>query len=610
MSVLTAAWFMCASASLMLAFMHLLLWFRERRRAVYLLSCMMAASASASAFLEHALLRTESLENYRRLIRWENLAISLILVPMVWFVYAYFGTGRRWLALTITALWAASLVVNFLSPYSVTFAEITDLAQQAAFWGEQFTVPLGSAHPWVWVPNLASALILVFVVDAAVRAWRLGSRRRAAVVGGAITFFIVSAGIHTPLVDMGWVATPYMISFAFLAILLAMSYELVDDAVQASRLTREVTASERRWRGLLENVQLAVVGVDPSGRISYGNPYLLRLLGRGPEDLLGRPATVLVPPEDAAELERRFREAAATGPRPHSQWTLVQASGDRRQLVWSTVRLENGEGDFAGILSIGADVTERLKAERDLRETRGQLERLARANLLGELVSSLAHELNQPLAAILSNAQAARRFLRADPPDLEEVGAVLDDIVRDDKRAGEVIQGVRNLLQRGAEPREPVDMSDAVRESVRLLRNELDDQGVELAESYAPTPLVVPAGRVEIVQVALNLIMNAARALRTRAAGRRRIEVETGLAGKTARLRVSDTGPGVAAELMPRVFEAFATDCPDGLGMGLAIARRIVEAHGGRIWAKDAAGGGAVFSVELPALSGAESQTK
>jgi hypothetical protein len=232
---------MCASASLMLAFMHLLLWFRERRRGVYLLSFAMAASA----FLAHTLLRTESLETYRRLIRWENLAIAFILVPMVWFVYAYLGTGRRWLALTVTGLWAASLLVNFLSPNSVTFAEISGLVQQTAFWGERFTVPLESAHPWVWMTNVASVLILVFVADAAVRAWRRGLRRRAAVVGGAIIFFIVSAGIHTPLVDVGMVATPYMISFAFLANLLAMSYVT---SQKPRALTEGLTQSRARGR--------------------------------------------------------------------------------------------------------------------------------------------------------------------------------------------------------------------------------------------------------------------------------------------------------------------------------------------------------------------------
>jgi C4-dicarboxylate-specific signal transduction histidine kinase len=162
--------------------------------------------------------------------------------------------------------------------------------------------------------------------------------------------------------------------------------------------------------------------------------------------MIGKPITSLVRASDRAELSERLATAARTDPRPQSRWDLVCASGEVRSLAWSTVRLTDKEDCYTGLVSIGADETDRLAAERDLERTRHELERLGRANMLGELVSALAHELNQPLAAILSNAQAASRFLDSDHLDPAELREIFDDIVQDDKRAGEVIQRLRLMV--------------------------------------------------------------------------------------------------------------------------------------------------------------------
>ena len=145
----------------MLGLIHLLFWFRDRKSYVYLLSSLMAFSAGVSAVLELGLLLTESLDTYRILMRWENVAIFMILVPMVWFIQNYFQTGRRWLAVSITLLWGAGLVVNFLSPHSLTFIEVSELQRLPAFWGEVYTVPLGTENPRVRgsIPRLATIFI-------------------------------------------------------------------------------------------------------------------------------------------------------------------------------------------------------------------------------------------------------------------------------------------------------------------------------------------------------------------------------------------------------------------------------------------------------------------
>jgi len=474
MSPLVVAWSMCVSVCLMLGLMHLLFWFRDRRVNAYLLSATMGFSAAVSALLELAMLTTESLDTYSNLLRWENLAIFMILVPMVWFIDRYFVTGRRWLAVTITILWSIGILINFLSPGSLTFYHITELRQLTAFWGERFTIPVGEINPWKLVADIASILILLYTMDATVRLWRRRHSKRAWIVGGSIAVFILFAGIHTPLVDAGLVATPYMISFFFLALVLALSYLVVMDAVKAS---------------------------------GY---------------------------------------------------------------------------------------------ERELLQIRRTLDQLTRANLLNECTTMLAHELNQPLTAILSNAQAARQFLASNTPQLNEIREILDDIVRDDKRAGEIIQRLRRILKKEDVVRKRFDLNAAIEEVVGLLGNDFKSRNIRISAQYALKLPLLYAGRIELQQVILNLLVNASRAMNAVPAERRKINIRTQVIDGAVLVEVVDSGPGISSEVHEHLFDRFISDNEDGLGMGLAICRRIVESHDGRIWAENRERGGAVFSFTLP----------
>ncbi len=495
MSILTIAWSAGGAACLMLALLQLLLWFKVRRNRAILWSVTMAFSAAASAYIELALMHATSPDAYGTLLVWQNWAVFGLLVSLIWFVRHYFRSGRQWLALLITLAWSVSILVNLFSPHSVTFLEVTELRHLRTYWGESFAAPVGTTHPWKLLPDLASLLIAGFILDASLMLWRRGEQRRAMLIGGSMLLFIIIGGVHTPLVDIGLVATPYMISFAFLGIVMALSYDLVSEAVQAGRYALQIAASEERWRTLMENVELAVVGSDPAGRINYVNPFLLHLSGYQEADLLGGPITTLVPEAEAEELRARLQPARTEELPPHSRWGLQCSSGKVRQLDWSTVRLRDAERRFTGLLSIGVDVTDRLRAEQDLLRTRQQMERLGRASLLGELASALAHELNQPLAAILANAQAARRFMHGEAPDLDEVQEILDDIIRDDKRAGEVIHSLRAMLGGGVVNKECFCMNQAVREVLELMNGEIQTQGVELQADLQAGELPVRAGR-------------------------------------------------------------------------------------------------------------------
>jgi len=228
------------------------------------------------------------------------------------------------------------------------------------------------------------------------------------------------------------------------------------------------------------------------------------------------------------------------------------------------------------------------------------------------LTASLAHELNQPLAAILSNAQAAGRFLGGESPDLVQVRECLTDIVADDKRAAEVINRLRGLLKKGEYQPSLADLNEVISEAMRLVRNNALLRQVSV--KFEPLPGLPPVlgDRIQLYQVVLNLIMNGLDAVAERSPGDRWVLVRTAKAdGGGVELTVEDSGKGIAESEIARLFEPFFSTKRDGLGMGLSISRSIVQAHRGKIWAENAVEGGAIFRCVLPvAQEGAVASAK
>jgi signal transduction histidine kinase len=233
-----------------------------------------------------------------------------------------------------------------------------------------------------------------------------------------------------------------------------------------------------------------------------------------------------------------------------------------------------------------------------LRRTLDEFAHLNRVAAMGELTASMAHELNQPLTAILSNAQAASRFLSSDSPDLPEVRACLIDIITDDKRAGQVINRLRGLLKKGEPQTSMVDLNEVVTDVIRLVRNDALLRQAELIFEPLPSLPPVLGDRIQVYQVVLNLIVNGLEAVTERPPADRRLLVRTGGDGGVE-LTVEDSGNGIAEADLPRVFEPFFTTKAKGLGMGLSISRSIVQAHGGQLWAENIASG-AKFRCLLP----------
>jgi PAS domain S-box-containing protein len=260
--------------------------------------------------------------------------------------------------------------------------------------------------------------------------------------------------------------------------------------------------------------------------------------------------------------------------------------------------------DEPHLVGIGFDLTEYRQTEREVLRQRQELAHLSRVTMLGELSGSIAHELNQPLTAILSNAQAAQRFLARDNVDLEELAAILADIVEEDKRAGEIIRGLRQMLKKSDTQRQALDLNDMVQGVLTLVRSDLLNQGVSAHTELMPALPAVRGNRVQLQQVLLNLVLNACDAMSGNAASDRHFFIQTEAKGGGAvTLSVRDRGEGIPSDKLEQIFEPFFTTKREGLGMGLAVCQSIISAHGGKLWAANSPDKGAIFSFTLPITS-------
>jgi C4-dicarboxylate-specific signal transduction histidine kinase len=236
-----------------------------------------------------------------------------------------------------------------------------------------------------------------------------------------------------------------------------------------------------------------------------------------------------------------------------------------------------------------------------LRHAQAELAHISRVTTLGELTASIAHEVSQPITGVVTNAEAALRWLAAEPPDLDKVREVLGQIVKDGMRAGDVIYRIRALIKKAPPRMARVDVNEAVLDVIVLARSELLRHGVSPRTELATGLPLIDGDCIQLQQVILNLILNAAEAMRGIDEGAREMRISTAKAASNGVLvTVRDSGPGLDPRNVDRLFEAFYTTKPDGLGMGLAICRSIIEAHGGQLWATANEPRGAVFQFTLP----------
>jgi PAS domain S-box-containing protein len=372
-------------------------------------------------------------------------------------------------------------------------------------------------------------------------------------------------------------------------------------SLENARLYGELTTSEERWRNLFESVPVGVSLIGSDQRYMATNPAYQRMMGYSEAELRRLTPVDIIHEDDRAAAREIIAAQLAGQPYVrHRQSRYLRKDGG---VIWAEVDAfpapVAGSAPLLGGVVI--DVTERKRAEEALRDARADLERMARLTTMGELTASIAHEINQPLAAIVTQSEAALRFLARDKPDLEEVQDALSSIRLDGMRAAEVIRSLRALARKSGPQLSKLDIDDVIRKVLAVARGELLRHDVVLRTELAAEDQPVMGDHVQLQQVLLNLIMNSVEAMREVTEHARELTVSSTLAEPGSVLvAVQDTGPGLEPAVADRMFQPFFTTKPDGLGMGLAICRSIIEAHGGRLWVSPRAPHGADVRFTVP----------
>jgi two-component system, LuxR family, sensor kinase FixL len=601
MSIVTFVWSMVSAVCLTLGILYVIVWLHRRDEPARFFFSIAALGVAALAAFELLLMHAPSVEAYRMLHRWAHVAVFLVFVSTVVFVHLYFRAGAKWLLWLHRAAAVVVLAVNFASPVSINFLEINGFSLVPVF-GEFVNVPIGVFNPWARLGESSLLLVMAFMAHAAFQAWRRNEerdRRRAVVIGASVVFFFGLSIVGAGLMHRGLIVIPYFISVSFLWVILAMGYELSVDLLKATEVSRELNESRMRLELAAESSQLGFWEYDAVEDRFWVSDRLREILGFGRKQEI-RMATWLakVHPDDYEATALHSAATVKSGAELKLDYRLLMPTGEVR---WLSAQGRSVPGQSGRVLGVVMDVSGQHESEHERTQLRELLAHSGRISMLGLLASSLAHELNQPLGAILRNAEAAQLLLAGESPDLAEVREILKDIQRDDQRAGNVISRLRGMLGGHTTDFQPVDFIALVDEVLALVRTEAAVKAVRLVREIGATRAVVRGDSVHLQQVLLNFVMNAFDALDSVDVGERSVEISAmSLTDGMLKVVVSDTGRGVLAEIAEKIFEPFYTTKGTGMGMGLAICRTIIEAHGGRIWLDPDRAKGAAFCFTLP----------
>jgi PAS domain S-box-containing protein len=308
----------------------------------------------------------------------------------------------------------------------------------------------------------------------------------------------------------------------------------------------------------------------------------------------------MIHPDERARVEREFQEAVRAGRDFESEYRIVRPDGVVKHMHSHAYAVFGHPGEVTEYVGTVADVTERRHGEESLGSMQAELARASRAITLGQLMASIAHEVNQPLAALVANANAALRWLAWKKPRIDEAQRALSRIVRDGNRASGIITRIRALVRKARVQRNRLSLNSVVHEVIVLLKTELRRNNITVRTDLAERLPPIRGDRVQMQQVLLNLIVNAIEAMGTVTARPRLLVVATTADAAGVAVSVEDCGIGLAEGVLERVFEPFYSNKPEGMGIGLAISRSIIEAHGGRLWAVRNEAAGATFQFRLP----------
>ena len=560
------------------------------------------------------MMRAETPAEYSTALRWLHVPIWVIFVTTVGFILVQLRAGRGWLAWTICTLRTFTLLLNFTVGQNLNYLEVTHL-RSIRFLGESVSGAVGLWNPLMLLGQLSAILCLVFLADATAAVWRRGDRRQAVVLGGTIVFFALATTVQAALVLGQMIAAPFTASPFYLAVIAAMGYELTREVLRTAQLSDSLRESEERMTLAADAAGFGVWMWESASDRLWASERGRHQLGFSSGEALNIGAMMQhIHADDREAVHRELQLAGEARGEWRSEYRVRLPDGTCR---WIAARgrmyPETTGGMPARMLGVTVDITARKTAEQALEMQRDELVHLARITTLNEFSNSLAHELNQPLAIILTNAQAAQRLLAQSPPDLAEARDILTDIVSEDVRAGEVIRRLRSLLKHGRSHLLPLSVNTVIEDVLRIAHSELIGRGITVHTALAASLPMTQGDRIQLQQVLLNLILNACEAMAANPPASRHLRLESAHLERTIRISVSDSGCGLPSD-PESIFKPFYTTKSDGLGLGLAICRSIVTAHQGRLWAEahavagNASGvaaehPGATVHLELPVVT-------
>ncbi|HET6488880.1 MAG TPA: ATP-binding protein [Syntrophales bacterium] len=366
----------------------------------------------------------------------------------------------------------------------------------------------------------------------------------------------------------------------------------------------ELSRARDRYKELFDSAPIGYLVLDGSFLIREANLKAASLLGTPLKHLIGAPLSKFMDRGEADVFYLHLIRVRKSGIQRSRELVFRRLDSSLFHGYLESSPYEDSLfGDGWRIALV--DITERKLAESEARKLRDELAHVTRVSALGELASSLAHEINQPLAAILSNAQAAQRFLSQGSLDVNELTEILKDIIRDDNRAAEVIRRIRSMLKKEEICYESLSMNDVIEEILNVLSNDIALTSLTIEKILDSSLPPVRADRIQLQQVILNLVMNAEEAMKDMDPDRRRLVVRTeNQDNQCVKVSIMDAGSGIQEAQIGRLFVPFYTTKAGGIGMGLAISKDIIKSHGGAIWAENNREKGTTFSFTVPFAAG------